>query len=78
MDEEGDNIGDENQHSASRLGDVGWLLEIAIGAPGAAEKTPPGTPSRPVTPFTRTRLIAASARGFAGFRAEISLRKSRC
>jgi hypothetical protein len=62
-DEEGDDIDEENQHLASRLGDVGRMLEIAIGAPGAAEKTPPGTPSRPVTPFTRTRLIAASDEG---------------
>ena len=62
-DEEGDDIDEENQHLASRLGDVGRTLEIAIGAPGAAEKTPPGTPSRPVTPFTRTRLIAASDEG---------------
>ena len=38
-------------------------MEICIGAPGAAEKTPPGTPSTPVTPFTRTRLIAASDEG---------------
>ena len=59
MDEEGDNIGDENQHSASRLGDVGWLLEIAIGAASSV----PGTPATPVTAKFRRFLIAASQSG---------------
>ena len=59
LDEEGDNIGDENQHSASRRGDVGSLLEVAIGAASSV----PGTPATPVTAKFRRFLIAASQPG---------------
>ena len=59
LDEEGDNIGDENQHSASRRGDVGSLLEVAIGAASSV----PGTRATPVTAKFRRFLIAASQPG---------------